>query len=106
MSVVRTISPTAAYSTSRPVLLSIAVVLAGGLAYAAHRLFLDLSSLRLRAELPYVLLGIALLIARGFELVNRFHDTANAVATVIYTYSLPPHTSPLCARVPGISLGS
>ena len=37
-----------------------------------------------------VLLGLALLIALGFEFVNGFHDTANAVATVIYTHSLPP----------------
>jgi len=27
----------------------------------------------------------------GFEFVNGFHDTANAVATVIYTHSLEPH---------------
>ena len=38
----------------------------------------------------FVPLGIALLIALGFEFVNGFHDTANAVATVIYTHSLPP----------------
>jgi PiT family inorganic phosphate transporter len=37
----------------------------------------------------FVLLGIALLTALGFEFVNGFHDTANAVATVIYTHSLP-----------------
>ena len=37
----------------------------------------------------FVLLGLALLIAFGFEFVNGFHDTANAVATVIYTHSLP-----------------
>jgi len=36
-----------------------------------------------------LLLGVALLIALGFEFVNGFHDTANAVATVIYTHSLP-----------------
>lgn len=41
--------------------------------------------------LPWFLLGVALLIALGFEFVNGFHDTANAVATVIYTHSLPPH---------------
>jgi PiT family inorganic phosphate transporter len=41
--------------------------------------------------LPYLLLGVALLIALGFEFVNGFHDTANAVATVIYTHSLPPN---------------
>jgi PiT family inorganic phosphate transporter len=37
-----------------------------------------------------VLLIVALLIACGFEFVNGFHDTANAVATVIYTRSLRP----------------
>ncbi|MDX1931135.1 MAG: inorganic phosphate transporter [Capsulimonadales bacterium] len=36
------------------------------------------------------LLGICLAIALGFEFVNGFHDTANAVATVIYTKSLRP----------------
>ncbi len=43
--------------------------------------------------LPYILLGVALLIALGFEFVNGFHDTANAVATVIYTHSLEPHVA-------------
>ncbi len=33
---------------------------------------------------------LALALALGFEVVNGFHDTANAVATVIYTNSLPP----------------
>ena len=37
--------------------------------------------------------GVALLIALGFEFVNGFHDTANAVATVIYTHSLEPHVA-------------
>ncbi len=37
-----------------------------------------------------IFLGIALLLAFGFEFVNGFHDTANAVATVIYTNALPP----------------
>ena len=41
----------------------------------------------------FVLLGVALLIALGFEFVNGFHDTANAVATVIYTHSLPPQVA-------------
>jgi PiT family inorganic phosphate transporter len=35
-------------------------------------------------------LFLALALALGFECVNGFHDTANAVATVIYTHSLPP----------------
>jgi phosphate/sulfate permease len=37
-----------------------------------------------------ILLIICLLAACGFEFVNGFHDTANAVATVIYTNSLKP----------------
>ena len=43
--------------------------------------------------MPFILLGVALLIALGFEFVNGFHDTANAVATVIYTHSLPAHVA-------------
>jgi PiT family inorganic phosphate transporter len=42
-------------------------------------------------ELSYsVLLVVCLVAACGFEFVNGFHDTANAVATVIYTNSLRP----------------
>jgi PiT family inorganic phosphate transporter len=37
-----------------------------------------------------LLLFVSLAIALGFEFVNGFHDTANAVATVIYTKSLGP----------------
>ena len=33
---------------------------------------------------------LALGLALGFEFVNGFHDTANAVATVIYTHTLKP----------------
>jgi PiT family inorganic phosphate transporter len=41
-------------------------------------------------NLSLFILGAALLIACAFEFVNGFHDTANAVATVIYTKSLRP----------------
>ena len=37
-----------------------------------------------------VFLLLALGLALSFEFVNGFHDTANAVATVIYTHSLKP----------------
>jgi PiT family inorganic phosphate transporter len=40
--------------------------------------------------LHLVFLGFALVLALAFEFVNGFHDTANAVATVIYTNTLPP----------------
>jgi inorganic phosphate transporter, PiT family len=68
------------------------LVLAAGLGYAAWNIFNDLSGAgeETLAIGAFVLLGIALLIALGFEFVNGFHDTANAVATVIYTHTLPP----------------
>jgi len=67
------------------------VVLVIGVAYAGSSLLHDLSFVHNESILPFVLLGIALLVALGFEFVNGFHDTANAVATVIYTHSLEPH---------------
>ncbi|AQH00187.1 nuclease PIN [Burkholderia sp. KK1] len=67
------------------------LILAGGIGYVGFHLASDLESVRLSSALPYVLLGVALLIALGFEFVNGFHDTANAVATVIYTHSLTPN---------------
>ena len=67
------------------------LVLIGGLGYAVSQLANDLSGTHLASAWPYALLGLALLIALGFEFVNGFHDTANAVATVIYTHSLEPH---------------
>src|SRR6516225_7421218 len=64
-----------------------------GFIYAAVHLASDLSTVHPRSIYPFVLLGVALLIALGFEFVNGFHDTANAVATVIYTHSLEPHVA-------------
>jgi PiT family inorganic phosphate transporter len=40
-----------------------------------------------------IFLFLALALALGFEFVNGFHDTANAVATVIYTHSLKPYVA-------------
>jgi PiT family inorganic phosphate transporter len=68
------------------------LVLVGGIGWAASQLLGDLfANGRTSSATAYFLLGIALLIALGFEFVNGFHDTANAVATVIYTHSLEPH---------------
>ena len=69
------------------------VVLIIGFAYAGSHLLSDLSTIHNESVMPFVLLGIALLVALGFEFVNGFHDTANAVATVIYTHSLEPHVA-------------
>ncbi|MGI8991030.1 MAG: inorganic phosphate transporter [Bryobacteraceae bacterium] len=67
------------------------VVLIIGLSYCAIHLLSDLSVVKTTSVFPFVLLGVALLTALGFEFVNGFHNTANAVATVIYTHSLEPH---------------
>ncbi len=66
-------------------------MLIGGVAYIWTKLSHDLSIVHNASVFPFVLLGVALLIALGFEFVNGFHDTANAVATCIYTHSLEPH---------------
>src|SRR5436309_11183153 len=42
---------------------------------------------------------VALLVAFGFEFVNGFHDTANAVTTVIYTRTLKPTPSVIYSGV-------
>ncbi len=70
-------------------------LLVGGLAFTTISLTNDVAATGVKATtyLPFILLGIALLIALGFEFVNGFHDTANAVATVIYTHSLPPNVA-------------
>jgi PiT family inorganic phosphate transporter len=68
-------------------------LLATGLLFTGYSLMTDVtgSGAQTTTYLPYVLLCVALLIALGFEFVNGFHDTANAVATVIYTNSLQPN---------------
>jgi PiT family inorganic phosphate transporter len=66
--------------------------LAAGLLYVAYSLYADVDASGAKAAtsyLPYLLLLVAMMIALGFEFVNGFHDTANAVATVIYTNSMP-----------------
>jgi len=62
-----------------------------GLGFIGFNVSRDFSGVTLGSLWPYLLLVVALLIALGFEFVNGFHDTANAVATVIYTHSLEPN---------------
>src|ERR1700751_1855142 len=66
-------------------------VVAAALLFVAYSIYADIDATGTRVTnyLPYLLLFVALLIALGFEFVNGFHDTANAVATVIYTNSMP-----------------
>jgi len=67
------------------------IMLLCGLLYIGWKLSSDLAVVHSASVFPFVLLGVALLIALAFEFVNGFHDTANAVATCIYTHSLEPH---------------
>ncbi|USX24699.1 inorganic phosphate transporter [Oxalobacteraceae bacterium OTU3CINTB1] len=88
--------PSPADSKNTPLTAAIfAVLLAFGLAFSAYSLRADVTEAGPVSTnwMPYILLGVALLIALGFEFVNGFHDTANAVATVIYTNSMPANTA-------------
>jgi PiT family inorganic phosphate transporter len=69
------------------------LILGAGVLYAALNLKADLETVPTANAYPFLLLGIALLIALGFEFINGFHDTANAVATVIYTHTLSPNVA-------------
>jgi len=77
---------------------AIAVLLIGAV-YAVSALVSDLETAPAAGVLVYGLLALALLIALGFEFVNGFHDTANAVATVIYTHSMPAHAAVIWSGV-------
>ena len=70
-------------------------VLAAGLLFVAYSIYVDIDATgaKVTGYAPFILLFVALLIALGFEFVNGFHDTANAVATVIYTRALPAHVA-------------
>ena len=78
--------------------MAIAVLLIGAI-YAVSALVSDLETAPSAGVLVYGLLALALLIALGFEFVNGFHDTANAVATVIYTHSMPAHAAVIWSGV-------
>src|SRR5579862_3440847 len=80
-----------ASSPGRIGVLIFGIALIVGFIYAGTHLVGDLRDFHPASAVPFILLGVALFIALGFEFVNGFHDTANAVATVIYTHSLEPH---------------
>ncbi|HTG38726.1 inorganic phosphate transporter [Sphingomonas sp.] len=68
------------------------LLLAGGFVYACASVLIDTQQVGEELAMGvFAFLALALVIALGFEFVNGFHDTANAVATVIYTNSMPAH---------------
>jgi len=78
-------------STSRAGIVAFLLALSASVSYIVFHVAKDLDAVSITSYAPYALLALALLIALGFEFVNGFHDTANAVATVIYTHSLEPN---------------
>jgi inorganic phosphate transporter, PiT family len=94
----------------RAVLIYLAVI-AGALFFMAYSIYSDVESAGggPTTITPFLLLGVAMLIALGFEFVNGFHDTANAVATVIYTHALKPQIAVVwsgCFNLLGVLLSS
>ena len=77
-------------SSSRTGIAVFCAALSCSLFYIVFHVARDLDAAAVTSYAPYLMLALALLIALGFEFVNGFHDTANAVATVIYTHSLEP----------------
>jgi len=95
---------TVAQDTSRPNLdqglgsagkLGFGAAIIAAILYVAYSIYTDASAAGVHATayLPFFMLFIALMIALGFEFVNGFHDTANAVATVIYTNAMPANVA-------------
>ncbi|CAK7192587.1 Low-affinity inorganic phosphate transporter 1 [Commensalibacter sp. Nvir] len=77
-------------NSSRFNTIAFVIVLLSAIIYTIVHLREDILGSYHASMVAFVLLGLALIIALGFEFVNGFHDTANAVATVIYSNSLPP----------------
>ncbi|MBY8827683.1 inorganic phosphate transporter [Hephaestia mangrovi] len=75
-------------------------IIIGAVVYAATSIFVDTRHVGETLQVGvFLFLGLALLIALGFEFVNGFHDTANAVATVIYTNSMSPSVAVIWSGV-------
>src|SRR4029077_6686688 len=65
-------------------------VLAAGLLFVAYSIYADVeeTGTKVTTYLPYLLLMVALLIALGFEFVNGFHDTANALSSGLVAFGI------------------
>ncbi len=82
---------TRSYSARITAVFSFFLILLSGLTYGVFGLQHDMAQTGgVLTTLSLILLASALFTALVFEFVNGFHDTANAVATVIYTNSMPP----------------
>lgn len=78
------------YRTPAIAKLLFAAILIGGVGFAGWSVLTDTRGVGEELAVgAFAFLVLALVIALGFEFVNGFHDTANAVATVIYTNAMP-----------------
>ncbi|HET7102700.1 MAG TPA: anion permease [Terracidiphilus sp.] len=77
-------------SPSRKAVALFLLALASSLVYIGIHIAGDMDSASVAGNSALMMLAFALAIALGFEFVNGFHDTANAVAVVIYTHSMEP----------------
>jgi PiT family inorganic phosphate transporter len=68
-------------------------VVIAALIYIGVSLSTDLANTPAMNFIPFMMLSAALFVALGFEFANGFHDTANAVVTVIYTNALSSHAA-------------
>lgn len=68
-------------------------VVIAALIYIGLSLSTDLANTPAMNLIPFIMLSAALFVALGFEFANGFHDTANAVVTVIYTNALSSHAA-------------
>ena len=66
-----------------------ALMVVGGLSYIVSQLWGDLSLVHNPSIFPYLLLGLALLIALGFEFVNGFHPDRFAKAADVLRSGVP-----------------
>ena len=73
------------HGPSKKGILAFVSALAAGVVYIVFHVAHDLNAVSITSYAPYLMLGLALVIALGFEFVNGFHDTANAIATSVAT---------------------
>ena len=80
-------------------------IVAAVLLFVAYSIYSDVdeAGTKVTNYLPFLLLFVALLIALGFEFVNGFHDTANAVATGARCRQTSRWSGPACGTSPAFS---
>jgi len=76
-------------------------VVAATALFVAYSIRADMDAVgaRITTYVPFILLFVALLTALGFEFVNGFHDTANAVDRHLHAFAASKYRSRLVGNV-------